>query len=79
MARSGQAFFARSAIVCLLVSGGCTAADGPGALRGAGDGTPVMTPDPASRERQERLERRRQDDQIQREIYNWLPPFLRRG
>jgi hypothetical protein len=38
-----------------------------------------MTPDPASRERQERLERRRQDDQIQREIYNWLPPFLRRG
>jgi hypothetical protein len=79
MGRSGQAFFARSAIVCLLVSGGCTAADGPGTPRGAGDGTPVMTPDPASRERQERLERRRQDDQIQREIYNWLPLFLRRG
>jgi hypothetical protein len=79
MARSGQAFFARSAIVGVLTLGGCTAASDPASLRRASDGTLEITPDPASRERQERLERRRQDDQIQREIYNWLPPSLRRG
>jgi hypothetical protein len=79
MTQSGQAFFARSAIVCLLALGGCVAASDPAILHRAGDDTIEVTPDPASRERQERLERRRQDDQIQREIYNWLPPSLRRG
>jgi hypothetical protein len=79
MARSGQAIFARSAIAALLALGGCAATSDPASLHRASDGTLEITPDPASRERQERLERRRQDDQIQREIYNWLPPSLRRG
>jgi hypothetical protein len=79
MARSGQAFFARCVVVGLLATAGCAAPDGPSDLRPAGDGTLELTIDPSSRERQERLERQRQDDQIQREIYNWLPPTLRRG
>lgn len=75
MARSGQAFFARYAIVGLVALGGCAGgpADGTSGLTRNADGDLELVPDAASRERQERLDRRRQDEQIQREIYNWLP------
>ena len=79
MVRSGQVFFACCAVSGLLMLAGCAIpppADGEGGaltVRRNPDGTVEITPDAASRDRQEWLERRRQDDQIQREIYNWLP------
>jgi hypothetical protein len=81
MVRSGQVIFAACAVGLLLGLGGCAAPaswqdGGGGALivRNNADGSVELTPDPAHRDRQAWLERRRQDDAIQREIYNWLSP-----
>jgi len=84
MVRSGQVIFATCGIGLLLGLGGCAAPaswqdGGGGALivRNNADGSVELTPDPAHRDRQAWLERRRQDDAIQREIYNWLSPAER--